>query len=96
MHPGPISVLQPFGTSSVVGEDQEPGDEDRCGWLNVSMYGIGDAASNWEDKYSRVLMNLGFRRGLANPCVFRHDERNIDTIVHGDDYVSSAAQGQLD
>ena len=23
----------------IVGEDQEPGDEDRCGWLNVSMYG---------------------------------------------------------
>ena len=77
-------------------EDREAGDENKCGWLNMSMYGTRDAASNWEGKYSTVLINAGFKRGESNPCVFRHDARDIDTLLHGDDYVSSAALPQLD
>ena len=32
----------------IADEDWQPGDEHRCGKLNLSMYGTRDAAQNWE------------------------------------------------
>ena len=80
----------------IIGEDKEDGDEERCGWLNVSMYGTRDAAQNWEDAYSRALLKVGFTRGISTPCVFRHGTRDIDTMVHGDDFLSSGSKHQLE
>ena len=72
----------------IIDEDREEGDEAKCGWLNVSMYGTRDAASNWESKYQSVLKGLGFVMGKSNPCVFLHKEKDIRTVVHGDDFTS--------
>jgi len=33
-------------------EDRQPGDEDRAGKLNVSMYGTREAQINWENTYA--------------------------------------------
>ena len=59
-----------------------------CGKLNYSLYGTRDAASNWEEHYTQVLVDLGFTQGLSSPCVFHHDKRDITTVIHGDDFTS--------
>ena len=76
-------------------EDWEEGDEDMCGELLVSMYGTRPAASNWQKCYTDLLVDNGFNRTRACACTFRHAERDIDLIVHGDDFLSVADQDDL-
>ena len=76
-------------------EDQEDGQEQMCGRLNFSMYGTRDAAQNWYEEYSQHLLKIGLTQGLAIPCVFHHRERGIRTVVHGDDYVSTGSNENL-
>lgn len=76
-------------------EDRKPGEEHLCGRLKFSMYGTRGAALNWFEKYSQRLINIGFKQGLATPCVFYHQERAIRAYVHGDDYVSTGMSHQL-
>lgn len=74
----------------------EPGEKGQvCGKLNNSLYGTRGAASNWEDHYSKVLVALGFRRGLSSPCLFFHEACNIETVVHGDDFTSLGPHREL-
>ena len=51
-------------------EDREPGDENRCGRLLMSMYGTRDAEQNWASEYAGTLVASGFVRGRANPCLY--------------------------
>ena len=60
------------------------------GKLKLCLYGTRDAAKGWQDELSRQLEAIGFVRGIGHPAVFWHPIRQIRTIVHGDDYVSSA------
>ena len=60
------------------------------------MYGTRDAAQNWEEEYSSFLLESGFRRGKASPCVFFHKERNLHLVVHGDDFTNSRPKDALD
>ena len=69
-------------------EDWEAGDELRCGKLNVSMYGTRDAALNWAEEYAGELKKAGYRRGVANPCLFWHRKKKVTIMVHGDDFVA--------
>ena len=66
-----------------------------CGKLNFSLYGTRDAASNWEQAYSDFLVGIGFRQGLTSPCIFRHPQRDIVTVVHGDGFTSLAQEQDL-
>ena len=79
----------------IAAEDQQLGDERRCGKLNYSMYGTRDAAQNWASEYAEMLVAIGFVQGKASPCVFHHESPGIRTFVHGDDYVSTAMPEQL-
>ncbi len=76
-------------------EDFEPGDEDRVGVLNLSLYGTRDAAKNWAAKYTEVLRNIGFQVGLASPCNFYHEGKDISVTVHGDDFTSTGTEANL-
>ena len=76
-------------------EDKEPEDEGMCGELLLSMYGTRDAAQNWEAEYSSFLISIGFEQGVASPCHFFHRDRGIQTVVHGDDFSSLAADHEL-
>ena len=67
-----------------------------CGKLEKAMYGTRDAAQNWEYEYSQFLMNLGFSRGRASPCVFMHKERHVRLVVHGDDFTALGREKDLD
>ena len=76
-------------------EDWQPGDEDKVGRLNLSLYGTRDAAMNWGAKYTDVLEKIGFVKGNASPCNFYHPTRNVSMTVHGDDFTSCGTEKDL-
>ena len=76
-------------------EDSEFGKGDCVGRLRLCLYGTRDAALNWQDTLSKHLLDIGFRRGAAFPSVFVHPERDIWTLVHGDDYFSAGSAQSL-
>ena len=76
-------------------EDFEDGDENKVGVLNLSLYGTRDAAQNWAAKYTGVLENIGFVKGVASPCNFYHAGRGISMTVHGDDFTSTGSPNDL-
>ena len=76
-------------------EELEAG-QDEVGRLNVCLYGTRDAAKEWQQTLSKHLVSIGFRRGVGHPAVFYHPKREIKTLVHGDDYVSSGVSEDLD
>ncbi len=69
-------------------EDYEDGDEYNCAELDFSMYGTRDAAANWQKKCTDVMKQFGFIQGRASPCHFWHPNKDIKTMIHGDDFVS--------
>jgi len=77
-------------------EDRLPGDEDRIGQLKLSLYGTRDAAQNWAYEYTRFLKSIGFKTGVASPCNFRNEERDINMTVHGDDFTVVASADQIE
>ena len=60
------------------------------------VYGTRDAGAIWEDTYRDLLEAIGFRSGRASPCVFYHPEKDISTVVHGDDFTSLGSDAALD
>ena len=70
------------------GEDVEPGDEDKCGRLLMSMHGTRDAAVNWHHEYVNALEGFGMKRGAASPCLFNHSKLDLSVFVRGDDFVA--------
>ena len=67
---------------------EEDAEEGMCGKLNMCLYGTKDAAENWEMHYKAILELLGFKQGVSNPCVFYNKEKDIRTVVYGDDFTS--------
>ena len=66
------------------------------GKLKLCLHGTRDAAKGWQEELSAHLVKIGFVRGVGHPSVFYHPGRDLMTLVHGDDYVSSGLQGNLD
>ena len=71
---------------------QGPG---KCAKLLKSLYGTRDAAMNWSQAYTRILIKMGFKTGRSSPCLFRHDERDLCTVVHGDDFLTAGTSQNL-
>ena len=67
-----------------------------CGMLLRHMYGTRRAAEGWYEEYSGVLQEMGFVKGSASACVFRHAERRLLTSVHGDDFTTMGPKKHLD
>ena len=74
-------------------EDQEEG---MCGMLEQSMYGTRDAAQNWANAYMEFMKSIGFKKGDASPCAFKHETRNLRAGVHGDDFTILGYEEDLD
>ena len=70
--------------------------EGMCGLLRVHMYGTRAAADGWHSEYSHTLEAMGFLRGDASACVFRHADRRLIASVHGDDFSVCGPKRQLD
>ena len=76
---------------------EEEDHEEMCGLLLRHMYGTRAAADGWQEEYSSFLVeSLGFKQGLASPCLFKHPGRQIALSVHGDDFTAAGAKFQLD
>jgi hypothetical protein len=58
------------------------------------MYGTRMAADGWQEEYSTLLIELGFRQGTACPNLFHHESRGIKCSVHGDDFTSCGGPDQ--
>ena len=54
--------------------------------LNFSFYGTRDAAQNWTEEYTKKFVDFGFTAGVATPCNFLNEKRELFVIVHGDDF----------
>ena len=65
-------------------EDAEP---DMVGKLEKSLYGTRDAALNWAEAYTKVLLAMGCQKGLSSPCRFHHAGWNLSTLVHVQDFL---------
>ena len=65
------------------------------GRLRLCLYAIRHAAKGWQETLSAQLESIGYVRGVGHPSVFVHPERNLVTLVHGDDYVSSGMKADL-
>ena len=76
-------------------EDWEEGDEGLVGQLQISLYGMRDAAQNWAATYTKFFVKIGFQRGRASNCNFVHKKRNIKMTVHGDDFLAVADLDQI-
>ena len=76
-------------------EDPRAGEPGLCGEQERTMYGTYDVAALWADDYSGHLVDGGFVKGLASPCIFRHPKRDIRMMVHGDDFFAGAFKSQL-
>jgi hypothetical protein len=66
-------------------EEAEPG---MVGKLEKSLCGTRDAALNWAEAYTKVLISMGYKKGLSSPCSFHHKEWDLSTVVHGDDFLT--------
>jgi hypothetical protein len=67
------------------------------GKLNVHMYGTRRAGEGGHDDYSGHLINeMGFVKGLASSCVFRHPDRDLVSSVYGDDFTTTGTKENLD
>ena len=58
-------------------------------------YGTRDAGILWEETYRERLTDLGFKRGIASPCVFWHRERNLRVVVHADEFTILGCRAEI-
>lgn len=60
------------------------------------VYGTRDAGMLWEECYRAALEDADVVTGRANPCLLEHVERDIQVVVHGDDFTALGTDDQLD
>ena len=59
-----------------------------CGKLRVSMYGTRDAGVNWATEYGESLKQAGLVQRRSSACLFYHKAKDVEVMVHGDDFVA--------
>eukprot|EP00973_Karenia_brevis_P031298 4319995-Karenia_brevis.AAC.1 len=68
-------------------------DEDKrrdvVGLLKKSLYGTRDASANFQAEVKRFMESRGFVQGKYSPSTYWHQKKNLKTLVHGDDFVTS-------
>ena len=64
--------------------------------LNRALYGTRMARRCFGKLVAEVLTNAQFETVSIVPNTYHHPQRDIDTVVHGDDFVAVAEDGQLD
>ena len=71
-------------------------DDSECGKLIHWLYGCRPAAQAWEEHYSALLKQHGFKRLQSVPVAFVHGTRDLMGVVHGDDFVFVGLDDGLD
>jgi hypothetical protein len=57
-----------------------------------SLYGLKQAARDWNLLIKRELLKWGFVQSLADPCMFVHEEEKIRILVYVDDVLVAAKE----
>ncbi len=68
----------------------------RCAKLVYTLYGLRTAASSWEKECTGTLVQAGFEAGKATSCTFFHSDRDVRSVVNGDDAGIGADEGDVD
>lgn len=55
-----------------------------------SLYGLKQAARDWNLLLKKELLGWGFKQSLADPCMFIHSENSVKVLVYVDDIVGIA------
>lgn len=58
-----------------------PGKEKHVYKLHKAIYGLKQASKAWYDKINNVLINLGFKKSLCEPCVYVRGEKEDLLII---------------
>ncbi|TVY57553.1 Copia protein [Lachnellula suecica] len=62
-----------------------------------SLYSLKQAARDWNSLCKSYLQEIGFVQSLADPCLYKHPERDITLLVYVDDLAASAkTRSELD
>ena len=64
--------------------------------LNRALYGTRLASRCFGKLVAQMLTRARFESVTIVPNTYHHPQRDIDTVVHGDDFVAVAEDGQLD
>ena len=66
--------------------------EDMVGLLQMSLYGTRDAAANFQEEVRKTMSRLGFAQSRYSPSVYWHQSKDLKTLVHGDDFITSGSR----
>ena len=66
------------------------------GKLVRCMYGTRDAGAIWKNCYTKCLVDLAFKQGVASPCCLTHAGWGVSVVVHGDDFTALGTPEGLD
>jgi hypothetical protein len=73
----------------------EIAEEGMCARLKKCMRGTRDAATRWEATHVQALVRNGFEQSKASPCCFCNTERNLQVVVHSDDFAVLGCDADL-
>lgn len=78
---------------------QPPGFEvgDKVCRLNKSLYGLKQAAKEWNETLNKVLISIGFKRSEEDPClyIYKSGENRCYVIIHVDDFLFAVTSEKL-
>jgi len=57
----------------------------------MSLYGTRDTAVNFQKEVKELMTKTRYVQGRYNPCTYWHGERDLKTLVHGDDFVTEGS-----
>jgi hypothetical protein len=55
-----------------------------------SLYGLKQAARDWNILCKEYLILLGFKQSLADPCLYTHENKGIKLLGYVDDIAAAA------
>lgn len=55
-----------------------------------SLYGLKQAARDWNQNCTSVLVKLGFEQSEADPCLLIHAQKKLTILVYVDDITITA------
>ena len=67
-------------------------EKDNVAILEKSLYGTRDAAANFQSEVKKFMTKLGFNVGKYNVSTYYHKQRQLRTMIHGDDFITVGAR----
>ena len=71
-------------------------DTERCWLLKKCVFGTLPAAAGWQHLVQKVGTDIGLLSSSNGPCAFGHSSRDLDMVVHGDDFIVAGDGDDLD